>query len=592
MQELKMIAHQYNPQETQKMAVGEIKSHVFLSLLITETSIKSLLKSYLDTFSTHDDCTLILVPARPGFDPEIIFKWLEEWEFESDQIADLMFLDLPSSSELPSLFALCQTYISTDTEGQDQNIFKALAMNKYSIAFATHAHQKLPPEAITLCPAEQYTSLVEAMKKSYIEPVKNCNRELFLKHFNIQPKTQQTLIEQMDNTEVVAIFSWGRSGSRLIQSLLDSHPEVLIANGPFGMGLVGFHSFIWPQIAQQGFTEAEKLVDYFCHITHADHLEDPEVVMFTKEFFPSNFKTHLIKLLENLTRQGHAITRRWFFLALHYAYALTMGQDIGSKRLIIYQLHHPENYLAIQNALTDFPQMKAIGTLRHPLRNFNSMLANQRKRAQQGLKMGKKHPAIPDYNFEDLIPEGIYSDFYQHMLIGWTETEKLFQDKFYPLRLEDIHFTPESTLRQISQWLDIDWNEQLLESTLDGKPFTSESGVHQKQEGVSGFDPERVMYNSWQKHISLLDSYIMMALLEKHNQKHHYGKVSWLQKKLAPVLLFAPSKLEIRSLWKGLKKKDKKHIHNTVLSILERRFYNYKYLTRDENDFPARAFRS
>ena len=69
-------------------------------------------------------------------------------------------------------------------------------------------------------------------------------------------ETTTTAIDPRDLERVVAVFYYGRSGSIFLQSLLDSHPEVLMFPSIY---LSGFYSF-WSQF---GHLPAVELVAAF-----------------------------------------------------------------------------------------------------------------------------------------------------------------------------------------------------------------------------------------------------------------------------------------------------------------------------------------
>ena len=67
--------------------------------------------------------------------------------------------------------------------------------------------------------------------------------------------------------------------------------------------------------------------------------------------------------------------RRTFFIIIHWAYALTLGQSISRKHWIVHQLHWCEDLRNIEKLKEDFPHMKILGMFRYPMRGIYSFFA-------------------------------------------------------------------------------------------------------------------------------------------------------------------------------------------------------------------------
>jgi hypothetical protein len=173
---------------------------------------------------------------------------------------------------------------------------------------------------------------------------------------------QQYDILAMDR--VVAILSWGRSGSLLLSSYLDGPEDVLMLPELCGWGLYRFFDR-YPSL-----TWRDKLIAYPAF--------EPEYTRFFDDDFaiPSDqYYAAVQAIVEFYAKwpQEFLSSRRAFFLFVHIAYNLALGRrPPGSHPLIAYGLHEFDA-VASQQLIEDFPQTKFVHTVRDPISSCNGM---------------------------------------------------------------------------------------------------------------------------------------------------------------------------------------------------------------------------
>jgi sulfotransferase family protein len=277
--------------------------------------------------------------------------------------------------------------------------------------------------------------------------------------------------------KVLAICTCGSSGSLLLASYLDGHPDVL------GLPQLMSQS-IYPFFYRyQSMPLEEKLIAYpffskdgndgrpvsFFHgdksVSAADYYSAVKALIVAYRDWPSAF-------LES---------SRAFFLFLHMAYHVALGRRPGSSApVIVFAQHIWDNDLA--SALVgDFPQTRFIHTVRDPISNFGRHLARYSGPMAAGL-------VVSHLTYADVPHSGMES-------------------RTLAIRFEDLHLQSEEIIRMVIGWLGLPFHSSLLESTFNGIPFTVTKGAVV----WSGARPEQAIRDI--RNVSFTDRCLIYAVL-------------------------------------------------------------------------------
>jgi len=344
---------------------------------------------------------------------------------------------------------------------------------------------------------------------------------------------------------IIAIYYWGRSGSLLVGSLLDSHEEILtIPPGKFCY-FYGRNEF-WEKVKKRNY-DIDEIIEYF-------YLYYYEI--FNGKFAPNALNYHkmgenkeehifinkseFVKWLKAIGKEIDLKIRRNFFIAIHYAYELSLGRDVSKKKYINHQLHDPDFYRT-KKILDDFNDVKFIGTFRYPIRAFYSLIRNTKD------CLNVNH--FRAYKFEeyDLIYNGDFISLYNQFLMGWKIPYKELNLNLFPLYLDELHKSPKNVIKRLSIFLDIKENEVLLESTFNGLRYWGDAHAVQP---ISGFDINHTTKSGWKLFFNKFDCYLLNGLMANH--KEYRDKINYKIKNLIIIMLLSliPSKLE----WIAFKK--------------------------------------
>lgn len=358
-------------------------------------------------------------------------------------------------------------------------------------------------------------------------------------------------------TRVASIHYYGRSGSIFLQSLLDSHPDVLMLPVVY---LCGFHTF-W---SRYGGLRPAELVGAFAQ--HYEVLYDPTS---TREVIDVGRGIGLIYNF-NLMGEGHderlgldravfidrlmrkaalcvgtdgRLSRKFFFQAVHAAYAEALGRRMRSESpLIVYQGHNPQ-FAQVEHLITDFsPHLKFVHCVREPVPALGSWFAHTRTSELGcaldlpyrvlGRAVDQAKPILNQWPVDGAKPP----------LVSWNERNTR------AVRLEDLHNRPRETLEKLCDWLGIPWDDALLQSTFDGKLWHWPDGSRT----LSGFQ-RRTLAKTHDDVISGFDRVKLRLLLADKYRAWDYRLPRWCRSAalawLSIALWLVPFRMEA-TVWR------------------------------------------
>jgi hypothetical protein len=302
----------------------------------------------------------------------------------------------------------------------------------------------------------------------------------------------------------VAICFYGRSGSFLLHSLLDNHPDV-VAVPPFLL-LQSFYPF-WDTF---GGLPVNELVTAFIQQHQpwfsATALRDgPQAPLFGPEgkddisVDATVFGAALRRHLEDAGQPGATTTtRRRFFQAIQVAYQDALGRRVrSSDPLVVFSLHTPSvEYARLLS--DDFPDVRFIHVVREPVSTFGAHLFHHLY----------EFPQPPFENFPARMLD---------MLLGSDRYLVEGRTSSAAVRFEDLHMDPEPTMRRLASWLDLAWDPELLRTSYNGVLAS-----HQKNGAlISGLDPARARYRP-PATLHIIDRAVLRLLLWQNRELWGY----------------------------------------------------------------------
>ena len=264
----------------------------------------------------------------------------------------------------------------------------------------------------------------------------------------------------INNLQMVAISEGAGSGTKLFQSLLDSHPNVLMIPG---YALMYFYPF-WER-----------------KIQHRKQLGWPEILQNIISSFPSLFDTRKQAGSEGLDQLGaskteslivsekdfchtflaitenESISSKAALIAVHVAYAVSAGEDLTRKTVLVYHIHvffYVEKYLR-----RDFPDLKVIASVRDPRANIARRVENS--------VLKPNEQKLRDSDFF-LMRHSAYFHIMRFTCEGLDSLANVPEQKIRVFRHEDLVTKLKHVMYSTAKFIDISFDEVLLKPTWGG----------------------------------------------------------------------------------------------------------------------------
>ena len=271
------------------------------------------------------------------------------------------------------------------------------------------------------------------------------------------------LIEYNKNffKKIIVVGAYGRAGSGLLLSLLDSHPNIInfqdvalsgyqdwwdsleYHDGIYVMNdfIDLFYVIFEPTFKHPSRTPPAIGNDYGRYSNFIGNNLDPQ----QKIYVPlSQFKECLSQIVSKVETSSE------FYRKVHYSLAFALNKKINHDTIILHGATNatPQRLNFIYNG--GFERIWHILMVRDPVYGHFAQINHWIEEKE-------------DRKSELFLPDAINMMLkYNLMLNGWEESS-------IALKLEQLHKHPKETLKKLIIWLEIPWNDSLLESTFLGK---------------------------------------------------------------------------------------------------------------------------
>ncbi|OGT35028.1 MAG: hypothetical protein A3F11_07425 [Gammaproteobacteria bacterium RIFCSPHIGHO2_12_FULL_37_14] len=339
--------------------------------------------------------------------------------------------------------------------------------------------------------------------------------------------------------KVIAIQNCGSSGTLLIQSLLDNHPQILSLPALHGQQLLIFwenHDKLDATHLLQAFLQdhqywfhPENRHDEYGLLQMGSNMN--EQVHVDQELF----STYLSSMWNDLTQ----LTRKDFIISIYLAYNQALNRTIDSSSWILYPIHSLPKKYALQ-LTSDFSKVYFLHMIREPIQNMGST-AKHINRYGHWINLYLLSCVISQMLHDIAIHAGCYQ---VHGMYPYVNDVIDGNMQCRAIRLEDLHKNSAMSLSAICKWLNLSWSDTLLESSFDGKLW------HNRRESVRqlGVGTKTLA----QKHNDIFmsfDKFRLNFISNFFGLAFNYQKKFTIFKKIGLVaifpLLFLPFKMEL-----------------------------------------------
>jgi len=297
----------------------------------------------------------------------------------------------------------------------------------------------------------------KAVQKALAALPPKVDEEVLIDGRDHKPATPPALADKL-----IGMLHFGRSGTGLLHSLVDSHPEVSTLPSIYLRGF--FNAGVWNKISADGWRRLpERFADEFAVLFDANSprstpgmIGENSSLLGRKEGMTTvgedrneslsldrdQFCAEALRLMENFTNVDPAL----FLLVVHAAFEKVLGTKT-KKHTVFYHIHNPDDFSKL-NFLRHAPDARLLMMVREPVQSCESWI--------------RIHFGNNDYNKVIL---NIIS-----MLFAVDQVAFRMRDSV-GVRLEDLKTKPEATLRSLCTWMGIEDSPTLYQMTAQGKKW-------------------------------------------------------------------------------------------------------------------------
>lgn len=268
-------------------------------------------------------------------------------------------------------------------------------------------------------------------------------------------------------TKLLGNLCWGRSGSYLMCSLFDFHPQILaLPPHSYASTMVKL-----PELAAEfydlGTKEIiKKMLDVFPCATREGNRREPWSLInaagtFVKklgdtdevDMGPPEDKFYDVcgQIIERFKEKKKRPNAAILINMVHIAYSVALGRKLPSKNLGIFLSLHGRMPQIIEMLSKSYKNFYLMINIRHPLLTHDSHFFH--------------------HFFENIEAPLIkfVSVLQGHLANDGLKSPGIRDSHQFCVRFEDMHKNPEGITRAICDLFKIEWDPILLESTIDGK---------------------------------------------------------------------------------------------------------------------------
>lgn len=289
--------------------------------------------------------------------------------------------------------------------------------------------------------------------------------------------------------QIVSLLHFGRSGTGLIHSLIDSHPEISTLPSIYLRGY--FNEGVWDNLSLRGWRKLpERFADEFAVLFDArsqkpipSRIGESSIGIGEKEGmtsvgdnrneFLSMDRTKFCAVALSIMEGMEYIDPMSFLMVVHAAYDEVTGSTGEPKRLCFYHIHNPNEYTSA-NFLRYAPHARLLMMVREPIQSCESWIRGP----------------FNKNDYEQVIFRIIA------MLFDIDRIEFRIRESV-GVRLEDLKTLPKPTIKSLCAWLGVKEASSLYEMTAQGKKWWGDpsSPYYSKDRAMKPFGSSMVEHS-------------------------------------------------------------------------------------------------
>ena len=368
------------------------------------------------------------------------------------------------------------------------------------------------------------------------------------------------------------------SGSKLFQSFIDGHNQILMTPGYILM-------YFYPHWNKhlKFYDKWSKIIDHFLKL-HPSIIETKKMKGGDYLYNLGKFKNKSINIEKKLFikklkfyLEDEEINSKNFFLAIHLSYANCLGENLKQKKILVYHMHV---CWYLKDFYNDFQNAKSITMLRE-------LKSNIPKRIPALEKPNEIHLNKTDSiffrtrSYKNIIFEDLFSLDYL----------KNFKNKKHKvIKHEDLLSRKKELMKNFCSYTSLSYSSSLMKSTINNLEWNYK---HEKNVKLKNGVAEHILdYNK--NDFMSYELYWLNNLTNKFNSKYSYktneSNFTVINTLISFLLIFLPSKREVLlfyqffsyKFWLDYMKELYKEVFKIKLKNYEKNaFYHHKWSNKN-----------
>ena len=344
--------------------------------------------------------------------------------------------------------------------------------------------------------------------------------------------------EKFKKIDILVLLAGPGSGSKLFQSYLDGHSQILMTPGYL---LMYFYPHWDKHLSKENDwkTILEKFLKLHPSILNTEKMKGGDFLFNLGSKKKKKIKINKKKFNEKVLNYllGEKINSKSFFIAIHLAYASCLGENLKKKRILIYHMHV---CWYLKRFCKDFKNLKTVSMIRELKSNIPNRIIH-----------GIEKPNSMHLNPTDAIffktrsyKNIIFEDFYTLDFL-----KKFEKEKHRVVKHEDLLNRKKKVLKNFCKYTNINYENVLLKSTTNKLQWNYK---HSKKIKLKNGVAQHILEyneNNFFKHELYWLNYLCLTFNKKYNYNHKKNNFLILKYFLTFILIILPSKIELKSFF-------------------------------------------
>jgi len=306
----------------------------------------------------------------------------------------------------------------------------------------------------------------------------------------------------MPNNKPIFILGCTKSGTSLLRNLLDGHPNLFVipAETHFFQNIGIWVSYFFRKTAPK-----KQMIDEMkLSLINWLEISNTKTNELADGFSKGKWNIEIFE--QNIRSKEVTSTKELFDLFVESLYLALYGETYKNQLRFVEK--SVENTEFALDYLKLYPEAKFIHIIRNPYSNLVALRKFKKKAKEQNLK-GNSYPLFSAFN-----------SMYQSYYALYRNQRLLNKEQYFVLKYEDLLNFPKENMTAIAQFLNIQYQDSLLQPTLIGRLWGGNSTNDVKFKNISNKNIDK-----WKDEITDFEIHSINSLFNHILEDFEYEKI-------------------------------------------------------------------